>query len=171
MEYINNVLTVISFRFAMSTTDKDSSVLSQILEKLSSIELVLGDHTEKLTNIQLAVDDHGKRIGELEKSMEHHSSAVDDPQKEIETLKKALVDQRKDFQLLKTAADNTQNELKQEKLERNRQDQYFRSSFFVQLHGVALQPGEDKADDKEATNSQTLDVMEEGCISLQLLWL
>ena len=153
-----NVLNVIFSTFTMSASD-ENSVLSQILKKLASIESVLNDHTEKLHHIQTAVDDHGTRIESLETSLEFHGRLVQDQQNEIKTLKTELATQQKDFLLLKQDMDNHRNELKQEKLDRNRQDQYFRSSFFVQLHGIVIQPGEEKADNKEASNKHTLGIV------------
>ena len=141
----------------MSTTTTDP-ILLQILEKLTSIEQVVHDNKDRLTRIESSVDNHGKRILDIEKSIEFHANIVEDQKAEINKLKKTFADQNTEVLNLKIELDSCLNQIKQERIERNKQDQYFRSSFFVQLYGIALQPGEEKAG-KEASNKHTLEVV------------
>ncbi len=94
--------------------------------KVTTVERNLNGHIEGLKN----------RVVGVEKSADFISKKFDEF--------KVTVDNTKvDSLALKQRVDHLQNELDLEKQGRNQDQQYFRSSFFVKIHGIPMQKGEE----------------------------
>ena len=157
--------------FVMSTQNLDAATLEDILSKhtekillkLSSVENKLQTQIEQVnvrcSTIEKTQTENDKRIAELEKSAEFDAKTIIEQNKQIETLKKEQKAQNTEINGMKTALDNLKNECMQEYWEQNSRDQYFRTSFFVKVNGIAIQEGEEKASKTEATNLKTLEVV------------
>ena len=142
----------------MSTLAEDP-VFKEILDKLTGIEKSVGRIDSRLDNLDSLVKEHNVKLTSFETSLQFQSDKMDEHQKEIDSLKTSLKTQQQSIDLLKKKLDETNNALSQEKSGRSEQDQYFRSSFFVKVAGIALQEGEELQSD-DASNSKSLEVIQ-----------
>ena len=114
-------------------------------QKLSSIDGRLTQTTNK-TNAQIG--QLTTKVNECEKSTTFLSTKYDD-------LKKKCDDNTVQIHALKQNTDNLHNELANEKIGRNDDQQYFRSAFYLKIHGIPWQEGEQShriVDDKKVRN-------------------
>ena len=131
----------------MSTEFEKAIIEGQqrILERLGSIETSIGTFNDRFIALEKQIGDQGLKILEVETSANFISNAYELQKKEIELLKTELESQKEALKTVKKSLDNNCNDIKQERINRNSQDQYFRTSFFAKVCGIAMQEGEKRA--------------------------
>ncbi len=144
--------------------------ITAIGSRLDSIESSVSVHSSSLQRIDRALISDNTRIKTLEDTSAGHTSLIN----EVKDSAKFLSDEYESMKLklasintlqsenvhLKKQIDDLENDVLQEKIARNGEQQYLRTSLNIKLCGVPSQPGED-IQTKTASNPVTLDVIKQ----------
>ena len=158
--------------------DTFDTKLTGIGTRLDVIEKTVSDQTTSINRIDGVLSTDSNRIKDLEdkqddqtKSIEEVKSSAEFISKEFENmkLKVAEIDSVKTENVhLKKRIDDLSHDVLQEKVGRNIEQQYLRTSLNIKLCGVPAQTGED-VQTKSASNPVTLEVLKQVALQTDML--